>query len=231
MDMTLKDLVAARLADLRRNPFEAARLAGLERGFINDILAGKKRSVRGENLAKLAVGLDCDPEYLLGRQETAKTNFSRHAAGVVYIRGEVAAGLWLDAGLDGWDNCEYEPSPFPPDSRYATASQFDLIVRGTSINRFARDGQKLRCLAADSFDYQKLQENDLVIVERYRGDLRERTAKRWRVRKNRIELWPDSDDERWQKPLKVDQETGTSDGDDIRVFGLVLYVYDTPHRV
>jgi len=230
MTPSLKDIVTARLADLRRNPFEAARIAGLERGFINDILAGKKRSVRGENLEKLAIGLDCDPDYLLGRQNTAKLSFSKHTPGVVYIRGEVAAGMWLDAGLDGWDTCEYEPSPFPPDGRFPTDAQFDLIVRGTSINRFAKDGQRLRCVSADTFPYQ-IQDNDIVIVERYRGDLRERTAKRWRRRNNVVELWPDSDDERWQAPLKVSEETSLSDGDEVRIFGLVLYVYDTPRRM
>jgi hypothetical protein len=50
----LQRAVIARLKELKRNPFEAARLGGLERSFVNDILIGRKRSVRGENLERLA---------------------------------------------------------------------------------------------------------------------------------------------------------------------------------
>ncbi len=229
MMTTLKERVETRLADLKRNPFEAARRGALERGFVNDILNGRKRSVRGENLLKLAIGLDCDPEYLIGRQATPKSSLNE-GPGIVKVRGEVAAGIWLDCGLDGWDTYDLEPSPFPPDGRFTTDTQFDLIVRGSSINRFARDGQRLRCILWETYPYPLI-DDDIVVVERFRGDLRERTAKRWRKRNGIIELWPDSDDPRWQEALKVDLESGFADGDLIKVFGVVLYVYDTPrHR-
>jgi hypothetical protein len=62
----LQRAVMARLKELKRNPFEAARLGGLERSFVNDILIGRKRSVRGENLERLARALDWDSHILLG---------------------------------------------------------------------------------------------------------------------------------------------------------------------
>jgi phage repressor protein C with HTH and peptisase S24 domain len=62
---SLKDTVQRRLDDLEKNPFEAARDGGLERNFINDILNGKKVSVRGANLEKLARGLETTPSALL----------------------------------------------------------------------------------------------------------------------------------------------------------------------
>jgi hypothetical protein len=55
----------ARLRELNRNPFEAARLGGLERSFVNDILIGRKRTVRGENLGRLARALDWDSHSLV----------------------------------------------------------------------------------------------------------------------------------------------------------------------
>ena len=67
MRHSLKTKVAARLDELSRNPFEAARFGGLERSFVNDILIGKKTSVRGDNLAKLAKGLDWTVPDLLDR--------------------------------------------------------------------------------------------------------------------------------------------------------------------
>ena len=220
--------VTQRLADLKRNPFEAARLGGFkERGFVHDVVVLKKNSVTGENLKKLAVALDCDVEYLLSRQDVAKATSSVYSPGVVSVRGEVAAGLWIDSGLDGAETFTLRPSPFPPDGRYPTAAQFDLVVRGTSIDRFAREGQILRCVTLDGYR-RDLADNQLVIAERFRGDLRERTAKRWKTSKGRLELWPDSDDPRWQEPLIVDPETGDADGDLVKIFGVVLYVFATP---
>ncbi|MFN3353496.1 MAG: S24 family peptidase [Brevundimonas sp.] len=57
--------MSRRLAAIGKNPFEAARDGGLERNFVNDILNEKKRSVRGENLDKLAKGLETTPAALL----------------------------------------------------------------------------------------------------------------------------------------------------------------------
>jgi hypothetical protein len=54
----LKEIVAARLAELDRNPFEASRIGGLERSYVNDILIGKKKSIRADKAAGLARALD-----------------------------------------------------------------------------------------------------------------------------------------------------------------------------
>lgn len=62
----LRQLVEDRLEELGLNPFEAAVRGGLERGFINDLLQGKKTGVRGNNLAKLAVALEWTPAHLVG---------------------------------------------------------------------------------------------------------------------------------------------------------------------
>lgn len=55
---SLIDKVRDRLDDLDRNPFEAARIGGLERSFINDFLIGRKKSVSYDNLPHLAKALD-----------------------------------------------------------------------------------------------------------------------------------------------------------------------------
>ena len=61
----LKDIIARRLEELGINAFEAARDGGLERNFVNDILNDKKKSVRGDNLNKLARGLRATPAQVL----------------------------------------------------------------------------------------------------------------------------------------------------------------------
>ncbi|TCR69715.1 S24 family peptidase [Bosea sp. BK604] len=62
---TLKSLVEAKLAISRKNPFEAARDGGLERSFVNDILIGKKRSVSGANVGKLAIAIGATSTEIL----------------------------------------------------------------------------------------------------------------------------------------------------------------------
>lgn len=69
MSRPLKEVVRERLASLERNPFEAARRGGMERGFINDILQGKKTSVRGESLAKVAKALDWSLERMVAAMQ------------------------------------------------------------------------------------------------------------------------------------------------------------------
>ncbi|MEH3117034.1 MAG: helix-turn-helix transcriptional regulator [Methylorubrum populi] len=65
MERTLKAFVERRLAEIGTNPFEAAKSAGLERGFVNDILQGKKSTVRGSNIIKLASALRVDVRTLV----------------------------------------------------------------------------------------------------------------------------------------------------------------------
>jgi SOS-response transcriptional repressor LexA len=62
--MGLKEFTAARLAELDRNPFEAARIGKLERTFVRDILIDRKKTVLGRNLERLAVALDTTPEII-----------------------------------------------------------------------------------------------------------------------------------------------------------------------
>ncbi|MFG1479165.1 S24 family peptidase [Xanthobacter sp. V4C-4] len=96
---TLKDVIEARLAELNRNPFEAARIGGLERNFVNDILIGKKRSVRGDNLAKMAAALDLSLEALTARQQGDEIARQRHPT-VGSFRPEIVSGAELVGNKD-----------------------------------------------------------------------------------------------------------------------------------
>lgn len=120
------------------------------------------------------------------------------------VPGEVAAGRFLtvDAAVD---ETIYERAPVVPDPRYPRKAQYGLVVRGSSINQIAIDGDILHCVDIEISGHQP-QNGDLVIVEQvqFGGHLRERTAKVYRVVEGgSIELHPDSDDPRWQEPIKV----------------------------
>lgn len=65
MSTMLKRRVVERLNELGLEPIPAATAVGLERNFINDIINEKKKTVRGDMIAKLAQALKCEPDYLL----------------------------------------------------------------------------------------------------------------------------------------------------------------------
>ncbi|MCK5934471.1 MAG: helix-turn-helix transcriptional regulator [Fulvimarina manganoxydans] len=69
MENALKDRVSQRLHELQRTPAEATRLGGLERTFIHDLLAGKKKTVRGPNIARLAKALEVSSEWVISGED------------------------------------------------------------------------------------------------------------------------------------------------------------------
>lgn len=72
MENYLRARIRDRLDALGMNPFEAARLIGAERTFINDLLIGKKSSIRQSAIPRVAAALDCDPEFLVGAQDAPR---------------------------------------------------------------------------------------------------------------------------------------------------------------
>lgn len=120
------------------------------------------------------------------------------------VDGEVAAGRWIEID-DHVDEARYDPAPITPDPRWSREAQYGLVVRGTSINQFAVDGDILHCIDIGATGLMPVNE-DLVIVEQTRdgGHLRERTAKLYHVGENdMVELRADSDDPRWGTPIHV----------------------------
>lgn len=64
--MTLKEIIQLRLQQLgNQSPIELARKHGLKREFIDDILRGKKATVRTPGLLKIAAALQLDADALL----------------------------------------------------------------------------------------------------------------------------------------------------------------------
>lgn len=182
----------------------------------------------------------CSAAWLLfgeGQRESPRISTPRIAAkqpvGLVAelphipIYGKVAAGMWIEVETADADTSTFKSSPFPPDPRYPLDAQYDLIVEGTSINRFAQDGDAIRCVDILKAGIE-IVENDLVIVSRTRATaLRETTAKRVRKREGKFELWPESDDPRWQEPLIVLQG-GADQHDETRIMAKVLWKYRAP---
>jgi SOS-response transcriptional repressor LexA len=139
------------------------------------------------------------------------------------IRGEVAAGLWLE--LDGADEIEFEDIAVPFHQKWPAESQYGLIVRGTSINLVAQPGDVLQCVDLGIAGVEAA-DGDLIIVERRRAQAgqHEVTAKRFRRRGKCIELAPESSDRRWSEPLVLDPRRAPDD-EEIAIIAIVVGVY------
>lgn len=212
--------------ELKINPYQTAKKAGLGGSFVRDILRGRTRSPSAENLAKLATALDTTPERLLGRSANEST--LRHVAAKVEgvpVLGKVAANTWYTA--DDFVNPDDEDiERIPSVSGYPVEWQFGMIVAGNCLNKIAHDGDRLVCL--DLIKSQiTIQDGDLVVVERKRfnGQMRQLTAKRVKRTSLGFELWPESHEPEHQEPIRLND---VPDGEDIRVWAKVLWVLRQP---
>ncbi len=172
-------------------------------------LLREERELKVREVSIIARYLEVDPPH-----QAVKENVAEPAIGIVYITGEVAGGVWTEPGLD------FVPIPttVARDSRWPSDALYLLRVRGTSVNRQARDGDMVLCLDAFSAP-RPFQSGDWVIAERERNGLIETTVKmvgygpggEWM-------LFPDSDDKQFQNPIPLNDDQHGS----IRVKAFVL---------
>lgn len=182
-------------------------------------------------IAKLASALQISPADLFRSPEqlaNAEVKDELAPAPIYFqqipILGEVAAGAWLE--VDPLKT-EEEPTdwlPFSPDPQLNLNSAFVLKVHGTSLNKIAPEGSLLVCTP---YAGQELSDGDLTIVERARdgGSLIEVTAKRVRQPNGHFELWPESNDPKWQTPIVLN---GDDDGIEISIKALVKKIIIEP---
>ena len=121
MNKALKDIVQGRLTELDRNPFDAARKGGLERSYVNDILIGKKKSVRGDKLEQLAAALDLRVADLVAASAPAK-------GALVAVAGLVSAGSEMTLYSEGQGSIGNVRAP-----SNATPTTAAAEIRGTSL--------------------------------------------------------------------------------------------------
>ena len=177
--MELKDRIKARLDALGLNAFEAARNAGLERAFINDVIAGRKSKIHPRNYAKLALVLGCSAEYLRGEVQEptpvkalggAGALSTENAAFGLNILGTVEAGAFRRR-----EKSRNELAPIAYDPRFPGARQIAFEVRRQNIKSQVFASGRSFIGAVDFDDYVKgwgaLRNGEHVIVEtRSAGD-------------------------------------------------------------
>ncbi|MFG1334010.1 hypothetical protein V5F41_22500 [Xanthobacter autotrophicus] len=211
-----------------KNASGLAKVLGRNPSAVTRMVNGE-RQVKANELPLISSYLG-EPVPIVGKMaateapDVARVTASVRNATAVRVAGEVAAGTWLEI-LDDFDPSDatgdWPVSPIPADPRYPALAQFDLKVRGTSINRYAREGEILRCVDLHRSDMD-FHDGDLVIVRRKRLDLIETTAKRVRFSGGKLELWPESDDPHWQTPVVL---AGGNEDDVIEVTAVVIFKY------
>jgi transcriptional regulator with XRE-family HTH domain len=190
---------------------ELARLVGVVRQAVT-LWENNTAEPTAANLRKLAVILDCSYDWLATGRDA-----SLYFVTGVELRGEIAAGVWVEIPEN--HEMEYERVPVAPDPSYPSDAQYALRVRGTSVDRVAKDGSIIVCVDIMAAGIE-VRNNDLVVVERRRGSIVETTVKRLRKGKGGLELWPESDDPAHQEKLTL----GHRRGDEIAVKAVVISV-------
>lgn len=194
---------------------------------IKNLRTGGSASPRLDTISKLAVALETTPEWLAYGVGVPDAKDAAAAAGMpaIPVLGEVAAGMWREVD-SAVDQPPSDPVPVPPDPRWPHSEQFALVVRGSSIDRIAQDGDILSCVTLRGAG-RAPEDGELVVVERTRfgGQLRETTAKILRRAGERVELWPDSNDPQFQAPIVLDPAREQREGETVEVRGLVTWVH------
>lgn len=218
---TVAARVQERLEKLNLEATPTSLAAGLGKDVIRDMLRRPHQSPTLRTIMALARILETAPAWL-AFGDRAQAFFDET---IIPVSGEVAAGLFRMVGRS--DEPVYSPTPLPADTRFPPEQQFDLVVRGSSINKIARDGDYLRCVLIDACGSPA--NGELVVVEQLNSDGGvETTAKILRRRAGSTELWPESTDERWSLPLVITDDEHAVDRL-IRVTAKVLFIYRPFH--
>lgn len=171
--MHAKDTIRARISErvsaLGKSPITLAKSVGLERGYINDILRDKKRSVHANKLAAVAEALECDVDYLTGKQEDVRRKIDMPGmefAGVCETgvwRTEAAAEIIVPRG----------GVPIDDDVRYPGLRNLAFDVRGDGMaGEGVSDGMTVAGIAAADWlrAIGPLRTGMIVAVRAERGD-------------------------------------------------------------
>lgn len=169
---SMAEIVQERLDVLGINPFEAARRAKLEKGFVNDLLIGRKQAIRKSGLAKLAVALECDVKYITGHQKTPRkidggTSSEDEAVGVLF-GGVIENGTWRESQARVKAG---EVAPTDPDRRFPSEAQTAFLVRGDDADAIGiHDGMIVIGCTPSAFEEaeRRIKDGDAVVVRRWR---------------------------------------------------------------
>lgn len=121
----------------------------------------------------------------------------------LYVRGEIAAGIWREAfewGEDDWLAFTGRPDLSVPEQ-----ARFGLRVHGESMNLLYPHGTIVECLAIGSAPTLSSGKRVVVVRENEAGEV-EATVKEYVERDGETYLWPRSNHPDFQQPWRIGDE-------------------------
>jgi transcriptional regulator with XRE-family HTH domain len=231
--MTLKDRIRARLKELGKTSWAACRDVFRQTGdkrfardILRDILRGKQESVRADRVELIAIALDVTEDWVLGLPEgggrileTASRSEQIQSLEILPVRGKVAAGVWLEMA-DTAQALGYAPVSSDPD--FDGHDQWLEEVDGDSMDKVYPAGTFVHVVDAISIGYAPRAGDHVIVMRRsQQGGLIERSLKTVALNRGRVELWPESTNPAWSRPLSYAQG---AKGDDVTVEIVALVI-------
>lgn len=209
----LLDRIQERLDIIGKSASAASTEAGFGNSYIRDI--GRKSSVPSfEKISRLAVVLQCSPEYLAYGNTNSDEATTVPVTGL-RVEGISKAGHWLDISLTNDNEHEREVIPAIALSRFAHARQYALQLSGDSMNKRYPDGSYVTAVDWGGTGLE-LKEGMALHIERHNGGLVETTVKVYAIRDGKRWLDPDSTNDS-HKPIEIHGDESTT----IEIKGLI----------
>lgn len=163
--MDLKNRVQQRIDELGQSPITLARKVGLERGYINDILIGRKSTIRGDKINLVAKALRCDPSFLTEDSPTPQISFQPPG---IDVWGACQSGIWREKDA----KADYPlVLPIAPDARFPQANQGAFVIRGLLDSEAFRTAALGIEPATFEQSVHPIESGMVVAIKRKRGEL------------------------------------------------------------
>lgn len=200
----IRDWMKGVMRDTGMSVTEWAHTAGVARTTIARPLKDDYAFVTSSRtLAKLAEAAEVPPPPFIVASPAANRS-RQQPVQLLPIRFRVQAGGWLQANV--YASQAYGEAATAGDPRIPPSAQWLEEVVGESVNRRVKPGELVHVVDPVAVGYSP-REGDTVIIERtrYQGREIERSIKVVRAGPNGWEFWGDSDDEQYNRPLRIDE--------------------------
>jgi phage repressor protein C with HTH and peptisase S24 domain len=207
-----------------RNALDAAKAMGVPKGTYYAHESDKPetgRIAKAMSLELYARTFGVTVEWLkTGASNIKRTddNIKKFAASQptgskINVLGVARAGAWLE--VDALNQTSDEPWQVSVPGE-AAANRFGVLIRGRSMSKVLDDGDVAICIEWATVGREP-KDGDILLVERHRAGLIETTVKRYRDG----QLWGESNDPNWNKPIPL----GSTKGEEIIIRGLVISLF------
>jgi phage repressor protein C with HTH and peptisase S24 domain len=172
----------------------------------------------GDLISNYSDGNNNIANFQLNEENSKPLQPERNRIRLVTVKSHVEAGLW-DESIQ-WTDDKWYTVPVPADNKFSNVSLYGAETRGPSMNKIYEEGTVL------IYDNIHETQEELISGKRYiieridTSDERECTVKTLhRDPDGAYWLVPESDDPRFQEPLRVNG----NEGETIRIVGRVRY--------